>query len=257
MIRGYEHTVNNDFWACKTDCSCGLEVCTPILEGWRSLQAVGEVLMKIQAAGFNVDETCGHHVHLDVRDYDREQVGILIMWWLKFEKVFLHTLPLYRRERPHCGPLTNMDIQSRMTPGEEITPERIYQVFRPTRGALSVQHFEGNKTVNFWIFGDCAQNRRRVETSSRKIGMPSHQNIKYNFMPQNFANLQALVRMIERAFGMKKRKKYDAIFADNKRTASFLNLFYPIHTTKVVLVEPQNLGDARSWRKLLSRAGRP
>lgn len=110
--------------------------------------------------------------------------------------------------------------------------------------------------VNFWIFGDETENRRRIEETSRKIGMPLHQNIKYNFMPRSFANIQTLVRLIERAFGTKKRKKYDAIFADDNRTASFLNLFYPIHTTKVVFVKPENWRDERSWEKFLSQAGR-
>jgi len=110
--------------------------------------------------------------------------------------------------------------------------------------------------VNFWIFGDCAENKRRIEAASRKIGMPSHQNIKYNFMPQRLANLQTLVRLIERSFGTKKRKKYDAVFVDNDKTASLLKLFYPIHTTKVVFIKPENWGDEQSWKKFLSQAGR-
>lgn len=109
--------------------------------------------------------------------------------------------------------------------------------------------------VNLWVFGDKGENKRRIEAASKKIGMPLHQNIKYNFMPQRLANLQTLVRIIERSFGTKKRKKYDAIFADNKKTASFLNLFYPMHTTKIVLVKPENWGDERSWKKFLSLAG--
>ena len=110
--------------------------------------------------------------------------------------------------------------------------------------------------VNFWVFGDEAENRRRLDIAAGRIGMPLHQNIKYNFMPRTFANFQTLVRLIERAFGTKKRKKYDAIFADNTKTASFLNLFYPIHTTKVILVKPENWRDEQSWKKFLSQAGR-
>ena len=105
-------------------------------------------------------------------------------------------------------------------------------------------------------FGNETRNRRLFEEASTRIKMPLHQNIKYNFMPRNFADLQTLVRMVERAFGTKRRKKYDAIFVDNKKTAAFLNIFYPIHTTKVILVEPENWGDKQSWKKFLSQAGR-
>jgi len=110
--------------------------------------------------------------------------------------------------------------------------------------------------INFWVFGEEAKNKDRIDAIAGKIGMPLHQNIKYNFMPQKFANLQTLVRLVERAFGTKRRKKYDAIFVDNKKTESFLNIFYPIHTTKVVLVSPETWGDMQSWKKSLSQAGR-
>ena len=80
------------------------------------------------------------------------------------------------------------------------------------------------------------ENKKRIELVAGKIGMPSHQNIKYNFMPRNFADIQTLIRIVERAFGTKKRKKYDAIFTDNKKQASFLRMFYPVHTTEVILM---------------------
>ncbi|MDD5136364.1 MAG: glycosyltransferase family 2 protein, partial [Candidatus Omnitrophica bacterium] len=58
--------------------------------------------------------------------------------------------------------------------------------------------------VNLWIIGDEAQARRRIELASGKIGMPLHQNIKFNFIGKKFAKLQTFVRIVERAFGTKK-----------------------------------------------------
>ncbi len=110
--------------------------------------------------------------------------------------------------------------------------------------------------INLWVFGKEAENRQRLESIAKKIDMPLHQNIKFNFMPKNFANLQTLSRLIERNFGTKKRKKYDAVFIDNDKAASLLKFFYPIHTTKVILVKPETWGDAQSWKKFLSQAGR-
>ena len=93
--------------------------------------------------------------------------------------------------------------------------------------------------INFWIVGRAEENKRRVDMAAKRIEMPLHQNIKFNFIPKPFAGLQALVRLIERSFGTKKRKKYDVIFADNNRSVSFLNFFYPIHRTRVILVKPE------------------
>lgn len=91
--------------------------------------------------------------------------------------------------------------------------------------------------INLWIFGEKSENKQRIDSVAKKIEMPLHQNIKFNFMPKRFANLQTLTRLIERNFGTKKRKKYDAVFIDNDKTASLLKFFYPMHTTKVVLVK--------------------
>lgn len=90
--------------------------------------------------------------------------------------------------------------------------------------------------VNFWIFGDEAENRRRIECAAKKINMPVHQNIKFNYFTQKFACLQVLVKLIERAFGTKRRKKYDIVLVD-AGMEQLLKLFYPIHTTKASAVQ--------------------
>lgn len=93
--------------------------------------------------------------------------------------------------------------------------------------------------VNFWIFGDKVKNREKVDSASKMISMPVHQNIKENFMPGGLASFKLLVRLIERSFGTKRRKKYDAVLVDNEKSAAFLNFFYPVHTTKIFLIKPE------------------
>ena len=110
--------------------------------------------------------------------------------------------------------------------------------------------------INLWIFGPEAVNRDRADRAAKRIGMPLHQNIKFNYISERFANPQTLVRLVERSFGTKRRKKYDAIFADNGHSASFLKFFYPIHKTKVIFVKPETWEDTQSWKKFLSQAGR-
>ena len=87
--------------------------------------------------------------------------------------------------------------------------------------------------INLWIFGDKAVSRGRIEALSRKIAAPLHQNIKFNYFSPRLGDMQSAVRLIERSFGTKKRKKYDAVLVDNDRTLSFLAALKPIHRTGV------------------------
>ncbi|MDD3905585.1 MAG: glycosyltransferase family 2 protein [Candidatus Omnitrophica bacterium] len=92
--------------------------------------------------------------------------------------------------------------------------------------------------VNLWIYGDEARNKQRVDSAVRRIDMPLHQNIKFNFMPDRFSAAQTLVRLIERSFGTKRRKKYDAVFVNNDGIGRLLKTFYRIHTAKIIPVKP-------------------
>lgn len=87
--------------------------------------------------------------------------------------------------------------------------------------------------VNFWIFGDVEENKRRINDLSGAIGMPLHQNIKFNYMEGSFKGLNLLVRLLERAFGTRRRKRYDMVFLDDEKSAAFLKLFRFIHGTLI------------------------
>jgi len=89
--------------------------------------------------------------------------------------------------------------------------------------------------VNLWIFGDVKENGARVDKTSKKFGMPSHQNIKFNYMPGNFSGITVLFKLIERSFGTKKRKKYDIVMVDNEKTAALLEVFRFIHNTEIMI----------------------
>ena len=86
--------------------------------------------------------------------------------------------------------------------------------------------------VNLWVFGDKDINRKRLAEISDRAGMPLHQNIKYNFLHDRLSMAQLLVRLIERSFGTKRRKKYDAFLTVGRKTR-FLEAFRPIHGTAV------------------------
>jgi GT2 family glycosyltransferase len=87
--------------------------------------------------------------------------------------------------------------------------------------------------LNVWTFGNVDVNRGRVGKVCKIIKMPDHQNIKFNYFPHRFKDIRILTRLLERSFGTKKRKRYDAVIVDDEKTAGFLRLFQQIHKTMI------------------------
>ena len=75
--------------------------------------------------------------------------------------------------------------------------------------------------ANLFIFGGKPA-EDRVISVKRKIGFPLHQNIKMNFLNSIFRTLQVTGRILERSFGRKKRKRYDALIVEKDSQAGFL-----------------------------------
>lgn len=90
--------------------------------------------------------------------------------------------------------------------------------------------------VNLWVSGDIGKAKESLGRVSEKVGMPLHQNIKFNYLPAGLAGLQVLARLLERSFGTKRRKKYDSVLVNDERCRSLLNAFKPIHRTDIRLM---------------------
>lgn len=91
--------------------------------------------------------------------------------------------------------------------------------------------------VNLWIFGNGDKNKERLGRLSKKVRAPVHQNIKLNFLQNRCANFQILTRLIERAFGTKRRKRYDFVLSDDKDMAKLLQKFYFLHRMNIEKVD--------------------
>lgn len=90
--------------------------------------------------------------------------------------------------------------------------------------------------MNVWIAGDKAAAKTRIDEISANIRMPLHQNIKLNFFSPHFRAAQSVIRVIERSFGTKRRKQYDAVLVDDVATQAVLSALYPLHKVPVRLV---------------------
>ena len=106
---GNDH--HNENWIIKPDASCGIEVCTPVLKGWSGLMQLCKVVEAFSKdENIKVDDRCSVHVHVDVSDLNKQQIASIITWWVKFEPVFLDSVPKNRKRNQYCQSLGQTDI---------------------------------------------------------------------------------------------------------------------------------------------------
>lgn len=93
----------NSAWILKPDSSCGMEVCSPVLKGWSGLFKLCKVI-KAFSEDINIhsDSRCSLHLHLDVSDLSKTDLASILSWWLKFEAIFMDSVPFSRKINQYC-----------------------------------------------------------------------------------------------------------------------------------------------------------
>lgn len=166
QVRDWEHTRDNhNLWICKTDSSCGWEVCSPPMSGPATLKNVGEVLTKIFAAGAQFNNNCGFHIHLSVQDFDQEKLYSLLAHWIKIEMMIMNSHPSHRRDNPYCK-LCNNRI-SNYDPHREYSGDQLYDVLcRERKQTLNITNYNERKTIEFRM-GDMTMDPEDVKNRVR------------------------------------------------------------------------------------------
>lgn len=123
-IKDYEHTQENSRWVVKPDSSCGIEICTPPLKGWRGIRKVCKV---VEAFSLDpkicVDKRCSVHVHVEVADLCEAEIASVIVYWIKAEQVFLDLVPTERKRNRYCQSIdmtSLFEVESQLPPSEII-----------------------------------------------------------------------------------------------------------------------------------------
>lgn len=123
-VRGWEHTDGNSCWVLKPDSSCGLEVVSPPLKGWRGLKKGMKVVEALSNDGkTKADHRCSVHIHIEISDLSREQLGTVLAWWIKCEPLFLDMMPVDRKRNRYCqflGMLNTFQHDAKYTPEDII-----------------------------------------------------------------------------------------------------------------------------------------
>jgi|WetSurMetagenome_2_1015567.scaffolds.fasta_scaffold01858_20 hypothetical protein len=81
----------------KYDCSvAGMEFTSPILAGDEGLKAIQDFCALANERHFEVDRSCGYHLHLDMRNESDDQLKSVAYAYLKADKVWRHLVDEYR-----------------------------------------------------------------------------------------------------------------------------------------------------------------
>ncbi|MGB2706244.1 MAG: glycosyltransferase family 2 protein [Candidatus Omnitrophota bacterium] len=94
--------------------------------------------------------------------------------------------------------------------------------------------------VNLLIFSD-KKAKNRVNAIMQKTDFPLHQNIKFNYLDRRLKVFELAARILERSFGSKKRKKYDAVICDERKTIPLLRALCNIQKCSLFSLDFGNL----------------
>lgn len=98
---GYTHETTS-YWKIITDASCGLELVSPVLKGESGLEDIEKVCKVLNALGYNVDKSCGLHVHHDARDLTSDEITAVFGFAMKWESVIDYLVSPSRHNNDFC-----------------------------------------------------------------------------------------------------------------------------------------------------------
>jgi len=113
-ISNYTQSVNNSHWVVKTDASCGrrirsngineggYEIASYVASGIDDINKISKVAHDLKKGGVRANNNCGYHIHVNVSDFNEEEMGRLISYWLLIEDVFFNMVPFRRTVNRYC-----------------------------------------------------------------------------------------------------------------------------------------------------------
>lgn len=115
-IQGWDYNFHNNYWIVKPDSSCGIEICTPVMRGWKDLKDLIRVSENLSFNNIKADHRCSLHVHVNVGDLDKNQIASIISWYIKCEHVIMDAFPLIRKKNRYCQMIADNDSLSVNSP---------------------------------------------------------------------------------------------------------------------------------------------
>lgn len=110
-VQDWQYNHNPSGWSCKPDSSCGIELCSPVMD-IDSRSQISAVLDSISGDFFiSADDRCSVHVHVEFSDMEpSDSVASVLAWWIKCEHVFIDFADPARKNNLYCRPIGLTDL---------------------------------------------------------------------------------------------------------------------------------------------------
>jgi len=138
---GWAQTKENDFWHVKFDRTCGplgknfdhgWEIASYIGKGIDDVNHISRLARFLDSAGAEVNQNCGFHIHVEVKDFDNILMGNLLSRWLKIENFLISICHVSRKDNPYCKPLRKkINKKTLEFFYKKNQPETLWELFRP------------------------------------------------------------------------------------------------------------------------------
>jgi hypothetical protein len=159
----YSQDSGNNYWHVKFDRSCGnrsgeggWEVASYKASGTDDLIKISNMGAALKAAGAEVNDNCGYHIHCEIADFKTEQAATLVARWMKIEDIILEICPKNRRENIYCRKLRTVKP---VVAHDLRTAEAFWLKVRPT----SMDNPERRVTFNMCNYALGSRSKRTVE----------------------------------------------------------------------------------------------
>ena len=146
--KSWHHTHNNCNWIVKTDSSCGIEICSPVLE---ETDSVIVLLDHLKEKKFQADHSCSFHIHFDFFDSLNDQIASVLSWWIKVEHLVFDCLSDNRKLNSYCKSIGLCNIfEHDQIPSEEV----IFSLGKSKHYSVNTFHLVRNnrRTLEFRLF---------------------------------------------------------------------------------------------------------
>ena len=140
---GWTTSNNNQYWHLKDDATCGkdgwdgsrgFELASFVASGWIDLLEVERVVDAVQHSGAKVNKNCGVHVHVDVADFSKQDIAVLLANWLKIELRMLHAVPRRRAASEGFSKPLMHSTSFYLERDHRYSPDDLWALFMPSDG---------------------------------------------------------------------------------------------------------------------------
>lgn len=140
-LQNWQYNHNSIKWSCKPDSSCGIEVCSPVMDS-KSKSSLFELTEVIDAINSNCfisfDHRCSLHVHLEFFSFDEEIAAAVLAWWIKCEHVFIDFASPVRKNNFYCKPIGITDL---INSDEEVCSNDLIKKLKHKHFSINCFHF--------------------------------------------------------------------------------------------------------------------